>query len=302
MRAKPVAVGRPADILDGLAGHIDKVLDAYDAFGKRTRWLASIDSPLEGERARLQRKMGPSGVWDGQEAVQAGEMGALFGQLAAQHLEAIRVLLISREVMFSLAPLTRSTLEVAGHVFWLLDTRIHDQPRDRAARVFLARLDDATRRVTAAKPVGHPHIETFVKRVQHLRDEFLPARFDASEIGNRDGRITLRGQSSPGLGESLRYIEHVTGVDWNTSAMYSYLSNASHPTLHVVLDAYVYDEEARKGQFVAQDARLPYLLTRAALMSFVRVWQVTAAYHGLDYDEAGDLGEAIDALPSPDDD
>lgn len=302
MRAKPIAGGHTADILDGLASHIDKVLDAYDAFGRRTRWTASHDSPLQDERVRLQRKMGSSGVWDGKEAGQAGEMSALFGQLAAQHLEAVRVLLISREVIFSLAPLCRSTLEVAGHVFWLLDTRLHGQPRDRAARVFLSRLDDATRRVTAAKPVGHPHLETFLRSVHDLREEFLPAHFYKSEIVNQDGRITLRGQSSPGLAASLRYIEAVTGVDWNTSAMYAYLSNASHPSLHVVLDGYVYDEAEQKGQFVAKDARLPYLLTRAALMSFIRIWQVSAAYHGLDYGEAGDLGEEIDALPSPEDD
>ena len=84
--------------------------------------------------------------------------------------------------------------------------------------------------------------------------------------------------------------------------MYSYLSNASHPTIHVVYDAYVYDEKADKGHFVAKDAQLPYLLTRAAIMSFVRIWQITAKYYGFDDSEAGDLGEQIAGLPAPADD
>jgi hypothetical protein len=251
----------------------------------------------------MRRQFGPVGtdLWDGRDADRAAEIAALFGQLAAQHLDAIRVLLDAREVIFSLAPLTRSVLEITGHVYWLLDPAIHNRPRDRAARVLLARIDDATRRKTAAKYVTHPDLEQMVKRLRHLRREVLPRQFYPSEIENLDGGLRIRGQRVPELGESLRYIEQVTGVDWNTRGMYAYLSNASHPTYHVVRDVYEFDETTGAGAFVARDGRLPYLMTRAAIMSFVRCWQLNAKYRGLESDEAGDLGEEIDSLPSPDD-
>jgi hypothetical protein len=304
MRARPSAPGHVGEMLDALATHIDNVLDAHDDYGRRTRWEAAPGSPLEYEQSRMRRQMGPSGTaaWDGSDASLAAEIAALFGQLAAQHLDAIRVLLIEREVMFSLAPLTRAVLEIAGHVFWLLDIAIHESPRDRAARVLLARIDDATRRRTAAKPVAHPNLEEMTLSLRRLRREDLPAKFYPSEIEeDASGRIKIRGQDVPGLAKSLRYIEEVTGVDWNTPGMYAYLSNASHPTFHVVREAYEFDETTGKGAFVARDGRLPYKLTRSALMSFIRIWQINAKYRGLDAEEAGDLGEQIAELPSPDD-
>jgi hypothetical protein len=303
VRAKPSATGHVGAVLDGLGAHIDKVLDAHDDFGQRTRWVAVDGSALEYERWLMARQFGPAGFdsWDGSEAPQAAEIAALFGQQAAQHLDAIRVLLHEREVMFSLAPLVRSILEITGHVFWLLDTSIHNNPRDRAARVLLARIDDATRQKTAAKYVDHPDLEQMVRNVQDLRRRVLTERFYPSEIEDRDGRLRLRGQSLPGLGRSLSYVERVTGVDWNARGMYAYLSNASHPTFHVVREAYQYDETTGKGSFVARDGRLPYRMTRAAIMSFVRIWQVNARYRGLLDDEAGDLGEQVEGLPSPED-
>jgi hypothetical protein len=72
-----------------------------------------------------------------------------------------------------------------------------------------------------------------------------------------------------------------TWVDWNTPGVYAYLSNASHPTFHVVREAYEFDETTGKGAFVARDGRLPYKLTRSALMSFIRIWQINAKYRGL---------------------
>lgn len=287
MRAKPTAPGATGVLLDALAAHVDKVLDAHDDFGRRTRWRAKVDSPLEEESQRMKRHYGPGGDWRGEQARHAGEIASLFSLAAAQHLDAIRVLLENREVIFSLAPLSRSVLEITGHTFWLLDTAVHNSPRRRAARVVLAQIDDATRRVTAAKQVHHTDVEAYVKHLRRLRRDVVPSMFYPSEIEvDGSGRLTLCGEKVPRLGGSFKYIEAVTGVDWNTTGMYAYLSNASHPTYHVVRDAYVFDEVTGKGSFVADDARLPYLLTRAALMSFIRTWQINAKYRGLDAEEA----------------
>jgi hypothetical protein len=35
------------------------------------------------------------------------------------------------------------------------------------------------------------------------------------------------------------------------------------------------------------------------VMCFIRCWQITATYHGLDANEAGDLGEELDTLAQP---
>lgn len=301
MRAATVAEGHVAEILDGLAVHIDKCLDALDQFGSDTRWEEGEDSPLAYERKRMMKQYGPGGDWEGREARRAGEIASLFGQLTAQHLEAIRVLLIRREVLFSIAPLTRSILEVAGHVFWLLDPQIHNSPRDRAARVLLSQIDDATRRVTAAKHVKHPHTEEYVRRLQGLRRNDVPTHFYPTEVEDLDGVIRLRKQSVPGLGDGIGYIEKVTGVEMNAKGMYSYLSNATHPTLHIVTDAYRYDQTSGKGQFVSTDARLPYLVTRAAIVCHLRTWQIAAKYFGLDDSVINDLALEVQDLPHPDD-
>lgn len=78
--------------------------------------------------------------------------------------------------------------------------------------------------------------------------------------------------------------------------MYAILSNASHPTLHSVLEGL---SPITTGPMGVVDTRWPYNVVRAAIMGFVRSWAITAAYHGLDQEEAGDLGEEIDSLPGP---
>jgi hypothetical protein len=299
-RPGPDVGGAAIIVLDALAQHISTVLDAFYDFGVATGWQPTADSAMKFEEAALTRQYGPDAYWDGTDAAYASSASVIFTAVAGQHLEGIRTLLDAREVTFTLATPTRAVLEIAGHVHWLLDPRLTGSGasvRDRAARVFLARLDNSTRAKTAAKAVQHPDTKVFARSVRDLRKVVLPSRFYPSEIKIEDsGKIELRRQVVPGLGASLRYIEEVNQTEWNTPGMYAYLSNASHPTLHVPLE--MINPNARPG-FHLEDVTLPYRLTRAAMMSFIKCWALSSAYLGLDQEQAGDLGEQIDALPTP---
>lgn len=297
MRPPPATTARAAVVLDALADHIDKVLQAFYDFGVLTRWQPTDGSPVEYEKAKLARKFGPGGSWDGADASHAAANAVLFTNQAGMHLEGIADLLRARHVVVPLATPTRAILELAGHVYWMLDPRLIESLRDRAARVYLSRLADATRAKTAALAVQHPDAPKIGKAVRDLRRVTLTARFYPSEITiAMNGSITLREERAPGLGLSLKYIEDVSGVDWNTPAMYAILSNESHPTLHTVIQNL---SPATPGPMDLDDTRWPYNLARAAMMGFVRSWAIAAAYHGLDQEEAGDLGEEIETLPSP---
>lgn len=284
-------------VLDGLADHIDKVIDSYQAFGSRTAWRATDGSPVALEKLNLARKMGPGRQWDGDDASHAAASAVLFTNQAGMHLEGIADVLRARHVVVPPVTPTRAILELAGHVYWLLDPRLSTSLRRRAARVFLSRLDDATRAKTAAVAVGHPSAPRIGKAVRDRRRVTLPERFYPSEyVIEPGGDVVFKEDKAPGLAASLRYIEEISGVDWNTPAMYSILSNASHPTLHAVIEGLA---PIRSAPLDFADTRWPYNVVRAAIMGFVRSWAITAAYHGLDQEEAGDLGEEIDSLPAP---
>lgn len=285
-------------MLDALASHIDKVLDAFHEFGVRTRWKETVDSPLENERIGALRQYGPGGGWDAATPNYAGSNGVLFTAVAGQHLEGISALLRAREIIFAPSPLARAILEIAGHVFWLLDPGVH-HVRDRAARVWLAQIQDTTRRKTAAVAVSHPGASRVGAAVRELRTKTVPSLFYPSEVGKGPrGTITLRGQAYPGFDEILGYISRASSVPWNTSGMYAYLSNASHPTLHIITDSLHVEGNEITG-FGLRDVTLPYRIVRMALACVIRCWRLTAAYHGLDQEEAGGLEEEINALPVP---
>lgn len=297
MRPPPPTTLAADAVLDGLADHIDKVINAYQLFGSRTGWKATHDSPVAYEKAKLARKLGPGGPWDGADASHAAASAVLFTNQAGLHLEGIADVLRARHVVVPVVTPTRAILELAGHVYWLLDPRLITSLRRRAARVYLSRLEDATRAKTSAVAVGHPNAPKIGKAVRDLRRVTLPQRFYQSEYQvEPNGEIVFQDERSPGLGASLTFIEDVSGVDWNTPAMYAILSNASHPTLHWVLEGI---SPITAGPMDLGETRWPYNVVRAAIMGFVRSWALTAGYHGLDQEEAGDLGEEIDSLPSP---
>ena len=138
--------------LSALADLCEQVITEYRAFGARTKWARSAASPLEFNRGAMRRKLGPGGAWDGEPAREAGEIALLLLPAAQQHVAGIAGLLRESEVIFSVAPIARALLEHLGRVTWVLDPRIN--PRERAARTTLVRVDDLTVAKKLAKSLG----------------------------------------------------------------------------------------------------------------------------------------------------
>lgn len=329
-RPRPYVSSDQSLILDATANHIDRVLDHYADFGFSTDWRPAADSPLRYDEMRLLRQYGPGSLvkktewtggqlrtrmvaqsryWDSSAAGYASESCLLLTSLAGQYLEALRILLRDREVLFAPTPLARSVLEIAGYVYWLLDPDVVSI-RDRAARALLAQVSDATRRKTVALHFKHPDAPKIGGLVHRLRKKDLPALFYPSELVDPNavgsarahkrssGQLHIRQQAQPGLQESLQFITRATGNNWNTSGMYAYLSNASHPTPHVVYEAIHRDSSGRVLGFAYDNANLPYRVSRLAVLSFLLTWRIGAAYRGLDQDLPLRLSLEMDDLPS----
>lgn len=310
------AVGtEAASVLDGFADHINVLLDTqYDLMDGGHHWTPVAASPLEYARAAMKRHYGPGGDWDGAEAEQAGRLVTLLLGVAGQHLEGIRALLSSRHVVFSVAPLARCVVEAAGEAFWLAGGQLAS-PRDRAARVWMTRLHDATRRVTTAKAFdiqdtleGVPHakkqvrnLEALVKDKDAIRKKVIPSRFYPSEIENREGELTLRGQQRPGLSGSLKFIAEALGVVDSYTPMYSFLSDATHPTPYAIVETLQPASEVHSDlhRFGSTDLRREYVTTRAAVVAYQQLWLLSTAYFGLDTAEVIRVCDKIDAVPRP---
>ena len=99
MRPPPATTARAAVVLDALADHIDKVLQAFNDFGVLTKWQPTDESPVEYEIAKLARNFGPGGPWDGADASHAAASAVLFTNQAGMHLEGIADLLRARHVV-----------------------------------------------------------------------------------------------------------------------------------------------------------------------------------------------------------
>ncbi|MGB3764522.1 MAG: hypothetical protein WA966_15010 [Ornithinimicrobium sp.] len=330
-RPRSYASSDQANILDATANHVDKILDHYADFGFSTDWGPADVSLLRWEEGRLKRQIGPGTVktstywtgtakakrtvkttryWDSSAAGRAAESCLLMTSQSAQYLEALRVLLRDRQVIFAPVPLTRSIFEIAGYVAWLLDPNINSV-RDRAARTTLAQISDATRAKAAATQLGHPNASKLGGAVHKLRQVEVPALFYPSEIqaehqgpacptcgARRKTQFRLRDQHQPGLEESLTYITTATRSSWNTGGMYAYLSNASHPTPHVVYESLHRDSNGLVTGFAHDDVTLPYRVTRMAILSFLVCWRMCAGYRGLDQVLPLRLGLELDDLPS----
>jgi len=290
------------------------VLDAFRAFGLRTRWQpeANVICPQRVEAELLARKLGPGGPWDGRDADLAAQMAVLMLPVGGQHLAGMAALLRSCEVIFPLAPLVRSLLEVCGRITWLLDPRVAN-PRHRAARLMLARIDDATRAKSLAYALGQERDGSRLgQTLRDLRRRELGGRFYGSEVVPlANGGLIIAEQSLPGLRQSVAILDEVHDEAWNAGGLYDYLSAASHPTLRIAVEmldresvlaaaesAQDLASEARAINFRLPDMNYPRVLMRNATLTFLQTWALTASYHGVTTPELDELGNRIDRLTS----
>lgn len=305
MRPKTDVSERAAALLDAWADHIDVVLDAqWDLMGGGHHWVPDPNSTLEWVRARLTKKFGPVGIWDGAEAESSGRLATLMLAVSGQHLEGIADLLRARQVVFPVAPLARSIVESAGRTFWLIDPRATES-RDLAARVWMVRLENATRQVSTAKGWAADNVkllEKLVKAKKLLREVEIPSRFYASEIADSDGVITLRGQRIPGLSGGLKYVAGGMGIeDWYTP-MYAFLSDATHPTPYAALDTLqpagsIEDDPLHK--FGSADMRREFMIYQAAVHAYQQSWWLVTSYFGLDTAAVIEVCDRVNDLPRP---
>lgn len=287
-----------AHAFDMMADYYDRVVRGLREYGDRTRWEGSEGSLLERERSRFPKQFGPGGSWDESDlkhALMAAFTHLVFG---TRYLTGISILLRAREVL-CVPPLTRSVLELAARVAWLLDPAIGI--RNRGARSFLNQLDDATRAKITAKSLSNPHLVRFGHEVQRLRKDTLKSRFYPSEVQDRDGKLVICGDSVPGFRQSVELMEAVYGVRWNAAGMYDYLSNSAHPTLHTALGNLRVTDEDQSGYLRlnvdTEDVSNYFTLARNGVINFTYMWEMIAVYMGVDRQDVLDLRLQVPELP-----
>lgn len=294
---------RDAAVLDALAEHMSKIRRTLRAYGRtEPRWAIGEDSQAAYERALLCRQFGPNGAWDGHAADYVADAGLLFLLVQADHLAVLHQIYDSYEgLMFGAAPPVRSLIELQGYVFWLLHPDVTDI-RLRAARALQSELNDARRDLAAAKQLNAP---TRIRsprgeRLSHLKKR-VEREFYASEFAyeEKTGDLILKGEKHPGPGAALRYLE-VGGNDAsNSSGAYAFLSNATHPTLHVITDTILFNEDGSSGAFGHDDTVFHYRLARLAMIGLLKTWYLVALYRGRDTATPLALLNEIDSLPEP---
>lgn len=287
-------------ILNAMADYYQKVVEGLQSFAQQTQWIEGERSQFEWDRTNLTRQFGPDGSWDESDAVHGVSIAWVHLATGARYLTGIATLLRNGEVL-CLPPLIRSVFELAGRVTWLLDPRI--ALRNRAARIFLSRLEDATRAKSAAKSLSHPELVKFGHAVYELRRKFLPAHFYPSEIEDNDGTFTIRGEKTPKFKASLTFFDEVHQGNWNATGLYDFLSNSAHPTVHSALENFQLHTDPNGGaarwRLNLEDAVYPYRLSRSGVLAFIAMWRLMATYLDIDVQPINEIGSSIDEVPEP---
>jgi hypothetical protein len=287
--------------MEAMANSYMYLYSALQEFGRCTRWEISAGSRYEVFSSELDLNAGPGGPWDSSEARKL--YFVVYNQLhsAAIYMRGIAALLSCHELT-STHPIIRSILEIAGRVGWLLDPRI--SCRERSARLFLERLDDAKREKSTAKALGEGDktLTSLGKDLNTIKKTLLPGKFYAEEIETlKNGDLVIVNQESPKFSTSLEYFETALGVDWNSGARYSYLSNMTHPTSYATL------ERIRVSINVDTDEMtlLPSLdrafldrLVRNNAIVFIAIWKLVAGFIGLEISNLDELVTQVDSAIS----
>lgn len=290
-----------AAVLDALAEHMSKIRQALRTFGRtEPRWAIGAESQAAVERGLLRRQYGPGGDWNDHAVDYAADAGLLFLLVQADHLAVLHRIYDSYEgLMFGAFPPARSLLELQGYVFWLLHPDVADI-RLRAARALHSELNNARRDLAAARQLNAP-AETRRprgERLSHLKKR-VESEFYPSEITYeaKTGQLILRGESHPGPGAALRYLEVAGNETSNSSGAYAFLSNATHPTLHVITDTILFNDDGSPGYFGHDDTEFHCRLARLAMIGLLKTWHLVALYRGLDVAVPLKLLKEVDSLP-----
>ncbi len=249
----------------------------------------------------LSKHFGPRGDWNEGCSGYAADAALLFLLAQADHLDILRQIYETYVgLMFGVSPPVRSLLEINGYVFWLLHPDI-ESVRTRASRVLLSQINDAQRELKTAQELNAP-MQMISPRGRTLKalKRRVGAEFWPSEISrDKHGHLHLRGERHPGPGEALRYLSVEGNQDWNSRGAYAVLSNASHPTLHTIMDLIQPGSDGRAERFGRPDTVFHYRLARMAMAGLLSTWEIVAAYRGCDRTVPRQLTAELDELPEP---
>jgi hypothetical protein len=286
--------------LSAMADCCDLIVVELRYWSDQHSWQEGVNSPFGRERDGFRRRFGPGGAWDDADLRRGLVMAFAHLLAATRYLTAISKLLRASEI-FALAPLIRSVYELSSRVTWLLDPRL--SVRERAARIYLTRLEDATRAKSTGKSLNHPDLVKLGHQVRSMRRSFLTSRFYPSEIADENGILTVCGQKLPGIRAGLVLMDDVYRNGWNSPGIYDYLSDATHPTFYAAFESFDFirsDEDGRlRWNVNLRDVTFPYRMTRASLLVFLSLWSLLAKYHDIDFPILGDLVDLIDRVPEP---
>lgn len=304
-RSEPVVPPSFAAVVDAYIEFLDDALDTFFDWNEDHRWNPADSSPFLVERSLICRQNGPSGDWGPDESQNVLGIASLLLGVSTQYLEAIRALLAARQMIVSLPPLVRSTLEASCRIVWLLaPIGASDRPelyqsaaRPRVARAVLIQLEDVTRAKTAAVALGDPGAPKYGSVAHRVKKKRIPGVFYGSEIVRHDnGDLSLCGQRLPGLRGGVLEYERILGEDWRAGGAYDYLSNASHPTPHIAI--YITRKSQTDGlvRFELEDPSYLARLVRLAVVPVLQAWRMTATYLGLPADAIDSLLDRVDGL------
>ena len=243
------------------------------------------------------RKYGPGGDWSGRPIGRAVQTSIIHLGAGVQHVIGIRALLSAGAVIFPIAPLTRSIIEICGRIRWTMAPDLAIGDRARTARMLLIELDDVMQAKSLAKALGHSReLTKCADAVREVRTVRIPALFFPSEIDHtKGGDLILCGQRLPGLTESVATL--------NVPGLYAALSAATHPTLFRTLkmvDAPTPSAEDPGASvpltFRTRDLADVATLVKNAVLALLQAWTALASYQGIDAEVLDDTQDEIVAL------
>lgn len=208
----------------------------------------------------------------------------------------IKALLTAGAVMYPVAPIARSIIEICGRIRWTMAAELGLGDRARSARMILIELDDITRAKTLAKALGQSRELTKCgDALYEIRKLRIPSLFYPSEIDHtKGGDLILCKQRLPGLSKSVETL--------NAPGLYAALSAATHPTLLLTLQMVdVPTASADPGASVPLIFRLRDLnpvatLVQNALLALLQAWTALASYQGIDFEVLDDTQDEVAAL------
>jgi hypothetical protein len=273
-----------------MADYYDYVAREFQEFGVKTQWESPPGSPFLSYKEDLGRNSGPGGSWNDSDAKDLLYIAFTHLTYNAFHLEGVAALLRNLTVNSTL-PIVRSIAEAAGRVAWLLHPDL--STRERSARLYLNRLDDASRKKTTMASMKLDGLQQQTLKYKRIRKQECEDKFHRDEVINNNGNFTIIGQRLPGMQDGLGYFESALRRNWGLKAFYDYLCDATHTTLYAKEEGLIpvinpNTGEMRLNLYLGPEFRA---ILQNGSMLFLGMWKIIAAFMGLDFDAIDDISE-----------